>query len=136
MASIRTASATPRTMKERITFQREQARKFHQAGSLSTIGLRMKTAAPAWAIPVRWSGGITRMSEPQETNLGLLGPIIITRRGMARPDGSPRDVDREFVMAFFIFNELNGEEPGLMHGINGYIFGNLRGLEMTTGERV
>jgi len=55
---------------------------------------------------------------------------------MARPDGSPRDVNREFVMAFVIFNELNGEEPGLMHGINGYIFGNLRGLEMNSGDKV
>ena len=71
----------------------------------------------------------SHVNEPQETNLGLLGPIIITRRGMARADGSPRDVNREFVTAFFIFNELNGEEPGLMHSINGYIFGNLRGLD-------
>jgi FtsP/CotA-like multicopper oxidase with cupredoxin domain len=78
----------------------------------------------------------SHVNEPQETNAGLLGPIIITRRGMARPDGSPRDVNREFVMAFVIFNELNGEEPGLMHGINGYIFGNLRGLEMNSGDKV
>ncbi len=78
----------------------------------------------------------SHVNEPQETNLGLLGPIIITRRGMARPDGSPRDVNREFVTAFFIFNELNGEEPGLMHSINGYIFGNLRGLEMNNGDKV
>jgi hypothetical protein len=41
---------------------------------------------------------------------------------MARPDGSPNDVDREFVAAFFIFNVLNDREAGLMHGINGYIF--------------
>jgi FtsP/CotA-like multicopper oxidase with cupredoxin domain len=78
----------------------------------------------------------SHVNEPEETNLGLLGPIIITRRGMARPDGSPRDVNREFVTAFFIFNELNGEEPGLMHSINGYIFGNLRGLEMNSGDKV
>jgi FtsP/CotA-like multicopper oxidase with cupredoxin domain len=78
----------------------------------------------------------SHIMEPTEVNLGLLGPIVITRRGMARPDGSPRDVDREFVAAFVIFNELNGEEPGLMHSINGYIFGNLRGLEMDRGERV
>jgi len=78
----------------------------------------------------------SHVNEPQETNLGLLGPIIITRRGMARADGSPRDVNREFVTAFFIFNELNGEEPGLMHSINGYIFGNLRGLEMNNGDKV
>jgi manganese oxidase len=78
----------------------------------------------------------SHVNEPEETNLGLLGPIIITRRGMARPDGSPIDVDREFVAAFFIFNELGGREPGLMHGINGYIFGNLRGLVMNNGQRV
>jgi manganese oxidase len=78
----------------------------------------------------------SHVNEPQETNLGLLGPIIITRRGMARPDGSPRDVNREFVTAFFIFHELSGEEPGLMHSINGYIFGNLRGLEMNNRDKV
>lgn len=46
------------------------------------------------------------------------------------------DVDREFVTAFFIFDRLAGEEPGLMHSINGYIFGNLRGLIAREGERV
>jgi FtsP/CotA-like multicopper oxidase with cupredoxin domain len=78
----------------------------------------------------------SHIDEPVETNRGLLGPIVITRRGWAREDGSPRDVDREFVTAFFIFDELEGEEPGLMHGINGYIFGNLKGLVMHTGETV
>jgi FtsP/CotA-like multicopper oxidase with cupredoxin domain len=78
----------------------------------------------------------SHISEAEETNRGLLGPIIITRAGMARDDGSPRDVQREFVTAFFIFNELDGEEPGLMHAINGYIFGNLKGLIMRRGEKV
>jgi len=100
-------------------------------------------------VPPRKAGGRVRgdpsslvwwyhshVNEPAETNLGLLGPIIITRRGMARKDGCPLDVDREFVTAFFIFNELGGEEPGLMHSINGYIFGNLRGLAMSNGEKV
>jgi FtsP/CotA-like multicopper oxidase with cupredoxin domain len=78
------------------------------------------------------------VNEPAETNAGLLGPSIITRRGFAKSaaDPSPRDVDREFVTAFFIFNELAGEEAGLMHAINGYIFGNLRGLVMRNGEKV
>lgn len=78
----------------------------------------------------------SHLTEYQETNLGLLGPIIITRRGKARADGSPLDVDREFVTAFIIFNQADGEERGQMHSINGYIFGNLRGLEMNEGERV
>jgi manganese oxidase len=81
----------------------------------------------------------SHINEPAETNLGLLGPIIITKKGMARSDGSPRDVDREFVTAFVIFNELPDEpdpEPGLTHSINGYIFGNLTGLVMHNGEKV
>jgi len=36
---------------------------------------------------------------------GLIGAIIITRRGMARPDGSPKDVDREFICLYMLFNE-------------------------------
>lgn len=78
----------------------------------------------------------SHINEPAETNAGLLGPIIVTRKGFARPDGSPKDVDREFIIAFMVFNELNGAEEGLMHGINGYIFGNLRGVIMGRGETV
>ncbi|HLA81623.1 MAG TPA: multicopper oxidase domain-containing protein [Thermoleophilia bacterium] len=78
----------------------------------------------------------SHVDEPAETNAGLLGPIIITKLGMANTDGSPKDVNREFVTAFFIFNNRNGAEPGLMHSINGYIFGNLRGLVMDAGETV
>jgi len=36
---------------------------------------------------------------------GLVGAIIITRRGMAGPDGKPKDVDREFVNLYMIFDE-------------------------------
>lgn len=78
----------------------------------------------------------SHVDEPSETNAGLLGPIIVTRQGMANSDGSPRDVDREFVVAFFVFDELGGEEPGLMHSVNGFIFGNLLGLEAKQGEKV
>jgi hypothetical protein len=38
-------------------------------------------------------------------NGGLIGAIIVTRRGMARPDGSPKDVDREFVNLYMIYDE-------------------------------
>jgi FtsP/CotA-like multicopper oxidase with cupredoxin domain len=78
----------------------------------------------------------SHVDEPFETNLGLLGPIIITRKGFAKPDGSPIDVDQEFVVSFFVMDELAGEENGLMHGMNGYIFGNLKGLVMRKGDKV
>jgi FtsP/CotA-like multicopper oxidase with cupredoxin domain len=76
------------------------------------------------------------VNEPRDVNAGLLGPIIITAAGQARPDATPADVEREFIMLFMIFDEDGGRERGLMHGINGYIFGNLQGLTMNSGERV
>lgn len=40
-----------------------------------------------------------------ETNLGLIGGIIVTDRKRARPDGTPADIDREFATLFMIFDE-------------------------------
>ncbi len=74
--------------------------------------------------------------ESQETNAGLLGAIIITARGKAKPDGSPKDVDREFITLFMVFDQLRNKDCGLFHAINGYVFGNLPGLIMKQGERV
>jgi len=42
----------------------------------------------------------SHVDEVRDINSGLLGAMIVTARGMARPDGSPRDVDREIVAAF------------------------------------
>jgi hephaestin len=42
----------------------------------------------------------SHVDETRDVNSGLLGVMIITARGMARPDGSPRDVDRELVASF------------------------------------
>lgn len=75
--------------------------------------------------------------EPEkEINAGLLGPIIVTAAGMADARGAPKDVDREFVMMFMIFNEQPGKDAGQFHSINGCIFGNLPGVLMKQGERV
>ena len=92
---------------------------------------------------------------------GLVGPIIITRHGEANPDGTPKGVDQEFVILFTIFNEtqspylaynlktFTGEnmsqvnwsdpnfwESNLKYSINGYIFGNLPGLDMKQNTHV
>jgi hephaestin len=94
-----------------------------------------------------------------DTYSGLMGPIEITARGMARPDGSPKDVDREFFALFSVMNENASpylqqnverfakkpfphdddedfEESNLMHSVNGYVFGNQPMMTMHTGERV
>lgn len=104
----------------------------------------------------------SHVDEEKEENTGLVGMIVVTRRGMARPDGSPKDVDREFFTHFQIFNEnqsllldenirsfagdpasVNKDDPGFMmsnlkHTINGYIYGNLplQTMTMKKGERV
>lgn len=56
--------------------------------------------------------------EPRDSNAGLIGTIIITKKGMAREDGMPKGVDREFVTAFFIIDENNS--PYLEHNIQTY----------------
>lgn len=83
---------------------------------------------------------------------GLIGSIVITRKGMARSksDPRPKDVDIAFTNMYFIFNE-NGrkksgkvknvsaedeEEGNLKHAINGYIFGNLQGMVAKEGDRI
>jgi hephaestin len=91
---------------------------------------------------------------------GLIGPMIVTRKGMARDDGSPRDVDRELVANFMVddenqspYLERNVErfapaaqelpegdeefgESNLKHVINGYLYGNLPELRMKKGQTV
>lgn len=71
-----------------------------------------------------------------EINSGLMGPIIVTAKGKAKPDGSPKDVDREFVASFMIFNEQGAKAPVLFYAMNGFIFGNLPGLVMKQGDKV
>jgi hephaestin len=44
-------------------------------------------------------------SEFRDVAAGLVGPIIVTKRGEAKPDGTPKDVDREIVALFTAFNE-------------------------------
>lgn len=93
------------------------------------------------------------VDEPADTNAGLVGTIIITRYDAARKDGSPSDVDREFVSLFTVFDENASlyrdvncggtcpddedfQESNLMHGMNGLVYGNNQGYEMYQGEKV
>jgi FtsP/CotA-like multicopper oxidase with cupredoxin domain len=43
--------------------------------------------------------------ELRDVASGLFGGLVITRRGMARADGTPKDVDKEFVTFFIAINE-------------------------------
>ncbi len=101
--------------------------------------------------------------EVKDVNTGLMGPMVITARGKAKPDGSPADVDREFVAAFMQVHEedswlamdnigqnfatVNGAEPGktqnfypyfVLFSINGFSHGAmpLPAYTMKKGEHV
>lgn len=99
----------------------------------------------------------SHVDETKDTNTGLIGAIIISRQENAWPDARPRDVDRELVTLFTIFDENDSlyleqnlktyapnadpEDEGfiesnLMHAINGFVYDNLPGLIMRQGERV
>lgn len=85
-------------------------------------------------------------------------PILVTAKGQAQQDGSPHGVDREFITLFSVSDEneswyidkniatLAGRaqvskddagfrESNRMHGINGYVYGNLPGLHMDQCQR-
>jgi FtsP/CotA-like multicopper oxidase with cupredoxin domain len=47
----------------------------------------------------------SHFNESRDMNSGLLGPIIISRKGSTKPNDTPKEVDREFVVAFAIFQE-------------------------------
>jgi hephaestin len=60
----------------------------------------------------------SHVEEPKDVNAGLIGAIVITRRGMARADGTPKDVDRELVSLFMAYNE--SQSWYLNHNIETY----------------
>jgi manganese oxidase len=57
--------------------------------------------------------------EPRDVNAGLIGPMVITRHGMAHADGSPKDVDREFAVLFMLLDE--NASHYLQHNIDAYV---------------
>jgi FtsP/CotA-like multicopper oxidase with cupredoxin domain len=75
-----------------------------------------KTFTYVWEVPERAGPGPadgssivwlyhSHANERFDVNAGLIGAIVITRKGMARPDGTPKDVDREFVTLYMIYDE-------------------------------
>ncbi|HLJ84230.1 MAG TPA: multicopper oxidase domain-containing protein [Candidatus Eremiobacteraceae bacterium] len=100
------------------------------------------------------------VNQTADESLGLIGPLIVTRRGQARADGSPIDVDREMVALFSVQDEfqdpflsLNLANPAInprhftghektfendnyIHTINGFAWGNMPTPTIRMGERV
>jgi FtsP/CotA-like multicopper oxidase with cupredoxin domain len=112
--------------------------------------------------------------EVADVNAGLAGPIVVTAKGMAKEDASPKDIDQElFLLWDVVVEELSalGEknfpgglaevaakaaakkpvpadavdaeeaaEPeddlGVMHMINGYLYGNMPEPKLKVGSHV
>lgn len=75
-----------------------------------------KTHVYTWEVPERAGPGPNDPSsivwlyhshayEMRDVHSGLVGAIIISRRGASDAAGKPRDVDREFVCLFMLFDE-------------------------------
>lgn len=47
----------------------------------------------------------SHVNEMVDVHSGLVGAMIVTRRGMALEDGRPKDVDKEFVASLIIYDE-------------------------------
>ncbi|CAG5873623.1 unnamed protein product [Menidia menidia] len=93
----------------------------------------------------------------KDTNSGLVGPLLICRKGVLAENGIQKGVDKEFFLLFSVMDEnlswyldeniersgINTEEENedfeesnKMHAINGLMYGNLVGLDMCVGDKV
>ncbi|XP_019388111.1 PREDICTED: ceruloplasmin [Crocodylus porosus] len=96
----------------------------------------------------------------KDTNAGLVGPLLVCRKGSLLPSGKQKNVDKEFILLATVFDEnlswyLNEnilmfiinpdnidkededfQESNKMHSINGYMYGNQPGLTMCKGNTV
>ena len=104
-------------------------------------------------------------NESADINSGLIGPMIITARGQAKPDGSPKDVDKEIIMMFaetdeniswyiddnikkYTLEPAKVKKPmgptfvdpfggtNLRESINGFLYGNGPMPQMNVGDKV
>ncbi|MCI4391509.1 hypothetical protein PGIGA_G00135300 [Pangasianodon gigas] len=91
---------------------------------------------------------------------GLVGPLVVCRKGTLNESRRRNDVDKEFALLFMVFDEneswylqenikiyLNKDpntfdtndhdflESNMMHSINGKLYANLHGLKMQEGDR-
>ena len=82
-----------------------------------------------WAVPERAGPGHgdpnsvfwmyhSHVHETADLNAGLVGPMIVTARGRTRPNGSPKDVDREVIVAFAEIDE--NESVHFAHNVRTY----------------
>lgn len=122
-----------------------------------------------WSVPERSGPGPqdpssivwlyhSHVDEVADTNAGLIGAIIISRKGFLQNNGKLKGIDREFVVLFSVMDEnkswlldknmgqmaslnIKPDDPefvesNLMHSMNGFVYSNIKGLVMNKGEKV
>ena len=135
-------------------------------GTYTYVWLATERAGPSPGEPssVLWMYH-SHVDESKDVNSGLIGPLVVTAKGKAKPDGSPRDADREIVVAFAEMDEnlswyiddnikefaLEPEKvrkamgpsfidpfgiTNLKESINGFIYGNGSLPAINVGDRV
>ncbi|KAM5180408.1 ferroxidase HEPHL1 [Mantella aurantiaca] len=94
----------------------------------------------------------------KDTNSGLVGPLLVCKKGSLHPDNTQVQIDKEFYLLFTIFDEnlswyleenmaMVSADPALieqehfqesnqMNAVNGYMYGNLPGLIMCQRDNV
>ncbi|KAM4047114.1 ferroxidase HEPHL1 [Anomaloglossus baeobatrachus] len=100
-------------------------------------------------------------SDPvRDTNSGLVGPLVVCKKGSLSPDNTQVQIEQEFFLLFTVFDENlswyleenieaissdpftvdvedeDFQESNKMHAINGFMFGDLPGLQMCRGDNV
>ncbi|XP_065737954.1 ferroxidase HEPHL1 isoform X1 [Phocoena phocoena] len=96
----------------------------------------------------------------KDTSSGLVGPLLVCKKGILNADGTQKGIDKEFYLLFTVFDEnlsryldeniqkftwrpfsVDKEDKEFvksnrMHAINGYMYGNQPGLPMCKKDRV
>ncbi|XP_056417456.1 ferroxidase HEPHL1 [Hyla sarda] len=96
----------------------------------------------------------------KDTNSGLVGPLLVCKKGSLRSNNTQVQIENEFFLLFTVFDEnlswyleenieaasldlsvvdvedADFQESNKMFAINGYVFGDLPGLEMCRGDNV
>uniref|UniRef100_A0A671X749 Hephaestin n=1 Tax=Sparus aurata TaxID=8175 RepID=A0A671X749_SPAAU len=91
-----------------------------------------------------------------DTNAGLVGPLLVCKKGALGKNGTQKGVDKELFLLFSVMDEnmswymeenrkmfagnqpttQDFEESNKMHAVNGRMYGNLPGLDMCAGDKV
>ncbi|KAK3515604.1 hypothetical protein QTP70_024835 [Hemibagrus guttatus] len=158
--------------KVQIVFKNKANRSY----SLHAHGVKSSKAQPVTpGNTARYKWTITSSPGPTESNCtiypyyssvdflkdlasGLVGPLVVCRKGTLNSERQRKDVDKEFALLFMMFDENDSwyldenidtyldkktdditedrfMESNQMHGINGRLYANLYGLKMHQGDR-